>query len=289
MPEVIDQVQETFLPALQAPLEGRLVPSPYNFEFTGEDALMLVVHNSQPGAVVAVHYRMQPQKGPAVAHAYQFTPTSDRARNVTVLEMGSGYLLNLVAFAATGSPRLGQLYVKVEVIRGRGDARVALGTLVQDYVTSIQSVAWPGSPLRSSFENGGYLRHITGTDPAAGTTITETVPTGARWSLICFQAVFTTSAVAGNRTPFIDFRDGVVLLRSYVPTTYPANSVNVFLFWAHGMPMETALFPSRVLAGLPTAPILLAGQTIVVGSEGLDAGDNFAAPEFVVNEWLEAA
>jgi len=288
MPTLLERLPEEYLPALAAPLEGRLVPSPYNFEFTGEDALRLTVHNSQPGVVVALHYRMKPPAGSIHASAYAFAPAADRSASATEFAIGLGYLLNVTLFCSSGAPTRGQTFARLQVIRGRGAAAVVLGTVVQGYITGNQDRAWPGSPLEGSLEGDGYVRFIIGTAPAATSECRETVPTGARWDLLSVVVELTTSAVAGTRRPNVGFDDGVT---RHVRTTNPGTltaGLTASHYWVQGLPLDTVIGGESATAGLPVSMRLIAAHAWHTMTGAMQAGDQYGAPRFMVREWLEA-
>lgn len=289
MPELLEQVQEEILvPMAPAPIEGQLAPSPYNFEFTGEDQLALTVHNSLAGVRVAVHWRMKPRRGPIIANRQEFTPATDRSASSLEFGIGEGYLLNLVAFASAGSPRRGQTFVRVRVIRGRDASAVALGSAIQGYVTGNQDRAWPGSPLEGSLEGDGYIRAITGTNPAAGSELSETVPTGARWEVMALLATLVTDATATNRRPTIRLDDGAShYFQVGAPDEWGANTTQE-VCWASGAWLTTTIDPDSPLCGFPQGIVLLAGHRIRTNTRNFQAGDNWSAPLFVIREWLEA-
>ncbi|MGB2711404.1 MAG: hypothetical protein WBC33_07790 [Conexibacter sp.] len=282
-----DVLEEVLTPQLPAPVAGALAPSPYNFEFTGEDALRLTAHNSQAGAVVAVHYRMKRRDGSLVAHAQPLALTSDRAANTLEFPIGEGYLLNVSVFASSGAPRRGQTFVRLQVIRGLAAAAIVLGTLVQGYVTGNQDRAWPGSPIEGATNGDGYVRHVTGTDPAAGINMNESVPTGARWRLLAFVSTLLTDANVANRRPLLGLSvSGQTRVRVPAPATIPASTQTNF-WWALDLIGATANGTVDIVTGLPDAPVLLAGDIINVQVSGFQAGDDWAAPAFAVEEWLE--
>lgn len=288
MPET-ELVPETLLTPAPVPgLAEPRAPSPWHFQFTGEDALRLTVHNSQVGVVIAVNYRIQPPSGPTIAHAHAFTPTSDRSTSTVEWPLGLGYLLNVSLFTSTGAPKRGQTFARLQIIRGRGGAGVVLGTIVQGYVTGNQDRAWPGSPLEGSLEGDGYYRFIVGTDPAAGAHPLEVVPTGARWALSTWRVGLTASAVAGTRVPRLTFTfGGTPCHRSPSPGSVTAGSSADF-HWATGMALETVLGGNIAVAGLPIGMVLIEGMDVRMATTAFDTADNYDTPVFTVREWLEA-
>lgn len=268
----------------------RVIASPFQWLFTGEDAFRIVVFNSLAGVRVRVQGRFLLRDGRVQVLNEEVVPTSDRLATTRNFQPGSGFLLNLSVFASSGAPVIGQTYVMVQIIRGFSGAQIVLGALLGGYITAAQHLAYPGSPIQSSIEGGGYYRAITGTDPAAGNLAEEVVPTGARWELISYTILFVTSAVVGNRRPFVYMTDGAQFLSfDYVPTDVPASSV-VICNWHRGAGAAVPPAASGIQVGsLAEGIILSAGHVITGSADGLDAADDFQAPTFTVREWLEAA
>jgi len=278
---------ETVHPAEAAPVQGEFAAVRQGFYFTDDDGIRVSVANAVAGAAVEIHYRMRTAEGPSFANAHRFVPTSDRLVTSQDFALGAGELLNLVAFASAGSPKIGQTFVIVDAIRGRGNAAIVLGTLLQDYVTARQRVAWPGSPLRNSLDGPGVVRTITGTQPAAGVNISETVPTGARWQAIALSVDLLTSATVGTRTPTL------IIGPTGHPTMFAPNartlpaSTSRSLSWAAGMTLENTYASNLQSSALPTDAPLLAGDRLYTVTSGLDVADQYGPPDYYVREWLE--
>lgn len=280
-------VTETIYPALAAPLQGGLAPSPYNFEFTGDDGLRLTVNNSQSGVRVAVNYRVHRRENTSHASSFGFTPTADRAANTFEFAIGEGYLLNVSVFASSGTPKRGQCFIRLQVIRGNGASAIVLGTIAQGYVTAGRDLAWPGSPLENSTAGDGYLRSIIGTDPAAGMMMSETVPTGARWDVLALAIRLATDATAVTRRVEILYTDGINrYMRVANPATMGASDSQLF-FWGQGLPLTTLVEPGANQAGLISNLSLIGGHEVGTLVDYMQAGDNLAAPLLLVREWLE--
>lgn len=282
-------LEEVLVPQLPAPIAGALAPSPYNFEFTGEDQIRLTVHNSQSGCRVAVHWRLLDRHGKIQANRHELTPASDRSASSVELSIGEGYLLNMTAFASAGAPVRGQTFVRVQVVRGRDAAAVVLGTAIQGYVTAQQDRAWPGSPLEGSLEGDGYIRVIDGTDPPAGSEILESPPTGARWQLLVFTVRLDCSAAVADRRTLLRV-DNIVrnVFLSVCQVTLAATEGRN-MTWAQGAWLETAIWSLQPVAGLSDQLMVIAGESVRTETANFQAGDNYGAPHFLVREWLEAA
>lgn len=257
--------------------------------FTGEDALRLVVINSLVGVSVTLQGRFLPRGGVRPdPFVHVVTPSSDRMPSTFDRPLGDGFLLNCSLIVTSGAPLVGHTYVMLQVIRGSTGATIVLGCLLGGYVTAMQHVAYPGSPIESSIAGGGVLRTILGTDPPAGAEVSETVPAGARWELLALAATLVADATPANRLPSLLLdAGGNAFTRVIQPVLTAASGSNAY-YWAQGLPVETGL-GGVPLAGIPTAPVLLAGGRFRTATSAMQAGDNWTAPLFVVREYLEAA
>jgi len=134
---------------------------------------------------------------------------------------------------------------------------------------------------------GGTVRVITGTDPAAGVEITETVPAGRVWKLNSFRAQLVTDATVANRTLRLIIDDGTTTLFDYYSAlASQAASQTIAYNFSIGLSAPTV---SSAL-GVANAPlgegfILGPGYRIRTLASGLVAGDNWGAPVFQVVQY----
>lgn len=265
----------------------RVIASPFQFAVSEDDNLQIVSANSAAGVVLAIQGRRLTSAGTIEPFAFVHTPNTDRSTKTENYKLGGGALLNLVIFASTGSPRIGQTYASARIIRGLSSVTVLLGALLGGYVTAAQPLAYPGSPVESSISGGGYLRSFYGSDPAPGAQVSETVPTGARWEVISFSADLATDGTVATRRPHVLFDDSFfTFMRSANPGTSPASN-NQRFFWGQGLSHETTISVAAPQAGLLTNVSLLAGHRVTTSIDAAGANDNWSAPLLVVKEWLE--
>lgn len=277
---------ESLLPGILG--RAKVVVSPYPFATQDDDSLRITVVNSLPGVTVEVHGRLVTRAGDATPFRYVLAPTSNRLATSQDFRLSGGFVSNLSAFAANGSPLIGQTFVIVQIVRGAGLASFLLGTLLSAYVTATQPIGWPGTPIQSSIEGGGYPRHIVGSDPNPGFEVSEVVPTGARWRLHHFSVLIALSAAAPVRRPHLWL---LFPNLSYWFSQSPfdlAASTTRDLMWAEGTQCIGNTDPRYVNMPLPSGMTMLAGSQLVTITDGLDAGDNYNAPTYTVDEWLEA-
>jgi hypothetical protein len=279
--------ERTFIAAPIADAGNRVIASPFQFAVDGTDNMRLSVANSLAGVVVALDGRFLDDAGVITAFHHTFTPTADRMVTSKVLALGKGFVLNLTCYASEGAPRIGQTFVKLDVIRGFSGATIALGTMLQGYITTKQALGWPGSPITSSLDGGGYGRAFVGSDPGPGTQIVETVPAGARWEVFSFAAELATSGTVITRQPHLLIDNGgKVCFRSPNPGTIGGAAVLRF-YWAVDTPLATVIDATAPLAGIGTLPELLAGYRVTTAITNGQPGDNWGEPYMMIREWLE--
>ncbi len=271
-------------------IRGVVIPSFAQFATTGEDNLRIQTCGAVSGVNVSVQGRfLDALTGKIIPFDYTVSVTSTRLIVTNDFPLGTGYLLNISA-VVSGFVFLGQVFLIVSIIRGLGGGTFLLGTLIAGYITSFQSLGWPGTPINNSIETGGYYRSIVGTAPAAGVEIKETCPTGARWELISLELRLTTSNVAAARNPKLQlFVGGTLVYQAYGALLFNANS-NAKLYAS-----QLALRDSTgVIAGiqyealpLPRGHRLLQSDFFQTATDALDPGDQWQSPQYLVREWLE--
>lgn len=266
--------------------QGRLSSSA--FFFAGEDRLRLRTFGSLASVVVTLEGRMLTVAGDVQPFAATHVPNSDRTVATTFHDVGPGFLLTASLRVSTGSPLVGQVFGVLEVVRGLGATVSLVGVLLQGELTAPQRLAWPGSRLRHSIEGPGIIRRVTGTDPAAAAEISETVPTGARWRLLNLLVTLVTDGNAANRDPRLTIDDGATV---YVDQALGANvtaSTTTQINMASRV-IRNAIAQARTLSIPIPDLVLLAGHRLITITTNIQAGDNYGAPELLVQEWLEGA
>lgn len=145
-------------------------------------------------------------------------------------------------------------------------------------------------------EGRGQIRTITGTNPAAGAEISETVPTNARWKLLSFTAVLVADGNASNRFANLVIDNGTTAnrragpMRQGVAQTASQTRTHIWSI-GHG-PMsrdaDNITDTDSILVGyfMGDVGLLPPAARIRTITTGLLAGDNYAAPIFQVEEWV---
>lgn len=206
--------------------------------------------------------------------------SSDRSLSSEAFAITAPPRLLTVRAASTGVKR-GTCFVRIS-LRVEG---VVMATLFADYVTDTVAPAYPNGRVSSSIEGPGLIRSITGTDPAAGVEISESVPTGALWQLLGLSFTFIADATVASRETHTVIDDGTTILYQSGPSALVAAS-GASRFSLSGL---QAFSSSSSLRALPfNSPNfkLLAGYRIRTSTVNLQAGDNYATPQLLVEEWI---
>lgn len=261
--------------------------APSAFYMTGEDALQLTVACSAAGVRVRVSGRFLGFDGVPRPFSHDILATNDRVVSSLVRALGEGWLLNLHCAVVSGTTAYGSCWARVQVVRGLAASGIVLGTLCAGYVTSVQVIAFPGGRIQNMVEGPGNIRSITGTDPAAGAEMTETVPTGARWKLLALSIRFVTDATVVNRLPVLQYDDGTTIHFASDPEAAQVASLDHRWVTGPAIARLGAAWQTRQWAA-PAPVLLAAGSRIRTATDGIQAGDNWGAPQLLVEEWIDA-
>lgn len=280
---------QEFISTTRRPQVGFLregVPPPAALYIFRDDNLNLESWGSVAGVGLLIAGRVMLPDGSITQFVFNHTPSSDRSRGSTDFQLTEGYLLGLTVIESTALVKRGQVFARANLIRGQGAAARLDQVLCEGYVAQFQPLWWPPGKQNSAIEGPGVLRTITGTNPAAGVDWSETVPTNAVWRLISIRALLTASAVVANRRPVLRLDDGATQFFTVQGAADQTASQAVGWNWSQGGPAPVMIgaFHSSFL---PVGVLLYEGYRVYVNTSGLQAGDDWAAPGILVEEWIQ--
>lgn len=269
------------------------VPAPFRFGLaaggvfvSNDENIRITALNSLAGVRLALEARLLSLEGTIETIRVELVPTSDRVASSAIAGMREGWLLMGHVRPLAGAPRRGQCYARVEIVRGRTGDVQPIATLGGGYVTETSSLVWPGAPCEDSAAGRGVIRSITGTDPAAGVEPSDTVPTNARWGLMAWRARLVADATVATRTPQFIIDDGTTIVwRWDAGTSATASTSRDYHAGVVGYASPVSI--SEVSMALPAGLVLPGGYRIRTLTSGLQAGDNWGAPQLLVEEWIE--
>ncbi len=254
-------------------------------------------------------------------------PANDRTLTTTRYQIGvDGTLTGIEVETIAGSPSR-DLFVKVTL---EDDQKIEMGTLCQGYIDGAttphgsgakpikatwnlrldswgyvsnvnlvlrgtilskkrQAGGWTGTN-EDSLTGQGKLRQITGSTPAAGAEVSETVPTGARWKLLSCHLYLLNSATVATREPSLQqgYAASAILTRVYSNAASTANGA-ARMYHSIG----TQIIDSTQSGNSQTLPLpdilMLAGWSIKTTTAALQAGDQYNAPLMLVEDYIDIA
>ncbi len=266
-------------------IEAHWSPGPWLF--TAEDNLQLDSVCSQSGVTVTVNGVVLSADFQLLPFSWTHSPNSNRTVATTRVSLGTGWLQHARILVTGGAAKQGECFVALRVCRGTTSNAIILGTIAAGYITTVTDLYTPGGTILTALDGAGTVRSITGTTPAAGVDILETVPTNARWEVLAFTAQLTTSAAVANRVVGLTIDDGTnIYFRDSPAFTQTASLIDIYS-WAEAQSKMAAPGSSFVLGNLPGGNRLLAAHRIRTSTIALAAADQWTAPQYLVREWLE--
>lgn len=269
---------------------GKVITSPFQFYADGTENLRLRIWSSI-ATTVGLSGRWLRTNNEVHQFRHDFSTTTDRLPVEFNIPIDAGYMLScsLGIFGSTVT-RIGQVFVQLALVRGRGDAALECGTILQGYVATSHWIAFPGSPIMHSLEGPGFKHLELPANPLAGNDFRVPVPEHAMWRIYYVYAVFVTSAVAGNRFPQFGINSGVatVLNRVQAPQVVGAGAGFNF-FWSPNIPFGPAATAIANCVQIPMPEPYYALQLHEVRSDtvGILGGDQWSTVRLLVEEWLD--
>lgn len=224
--------------------------------------------------------------GEVVPFVFSFAPTGDRLPSSAQFHVGEGFLLSMRARLRPTTFQRGVIYATAGIERGTTPGQTTVQTLLAGYIHSTFQPSWPPGYAEPAVGGKGNIRSITGTDPAANTEVSETVPTHALWRPLALRVRLVTDGTAATRLVHVLLDDGTTTL-VLVPAaaTQVASLTRDYSAAPFGVTVTTSA--TEILIPLPSGILLRAGHRIRTSTENLQATDNYGAPQLLVEEWIE--
>src|SRR5574337_660004 len=262
---------------------GWNLPSPL---YVDEDSNLQLAVRTSLGVTLTLRARYMLCDGSAHGEEVQFAPVADFAEHTVNVRLRRGYLISLLVFASGGTPRRGHTYVVVRLVRGLSGDVQPVHVLAKGYIVAGAGLFWPGGPYEDSVSGMGLISAATGTDPAAGVQISETVPIGGRWRIRSVRATLVTSAVVAARQVHLVIDDGAtIILESVCTSTQAASLTRNYNAAAYGASPGSVASELYIL--IPPDLVLFQGWRIRTAVDLFDAGDNWGAAEIWIEAWTE--
>jgi len=253
---------------------------------TANDQLVVQMLNGQASIAVRVSLRLLLPTGEIKEVAEDYSPPATRVTQNYWIPLPESYLLTATVIG-WGGLKVGGCWVRCLLVYGGPKCHTYPALLVAGYVADFSGLAWPYPRYIHPCEGPGRLRLIVGTDPAPGNEITESVSTGARWRVLSIRATLVTDSTAATRAVLLSLWDGATLFYQSCSLVDQPASNTYYYQWAQGIDRSTVQRFGRVQDQLPMGLCLTAGQSFTSNTAALQAGDNWGAPVYLVEEWIE--
>lgn len=262
------------------------IPPPGALLLSSDERIFVAAFNSLTDNTIIITGRLLRPDGTVTLLNQTLALTADRAANLLIFPGYEGALLSLFVLSAAPTSLIGSCYVHVAVLRGSDNNSLLTGLLCQGYVTNSHAINWPGGDSQEPTDGAGLIRSISGTDPAPGAEISETVPTGARWRLLGIRSGMVADANVATRVAQLVMTDGATTIM-LVPPSASQTAGQTRTYNATGAPIYPAVSASQLGWTLPPYMLLPAGAIISTVTLNLQVGDNWTTPQLLVEEWLD--
>lgn len=134
--------------------------------------------------------------------------------------------------------------------------------------------------ITSDLDGPGEMLSLTGTNPAAGSEISESVPTCTIWRLWGGYATLVADAGVANRRVNVYIDDGTNnIFRSVSASVQTASQTETYTIGPHAVVVDNHWIPT------PPGMLLMPGWKITTSTALIEAGDNWSAPQLTVEAW----
>ncbi len=258
-------------------------PSQYLY-MRDEDSLNIVTRGNTVATTGRFAWRWLTAEGEVKEGTKPLLGFGPGAANTLNIPMAEGWLLSFSLQMANGGGAGQWGFAQVYITRASAPTLAGYGLIFQDYIPLNTGTGWPQATSKAVTDGAGTLRSITGTTPAAGAEISETVPNFIRWNLVGWRAILTTNATVANRNVSVQLTDGTnAFFKGASFQNQPASLA--FPYSAINSMTALANLGGDIMVVLPIPIGLKTGFKIQTVTAGLQAGDQWSAPQYLVQEW----
>jgi len=150
----------------------------------------------------------------------------------------------------------------------------------------IEPGGWTGTDEDSLGGKGNMIYRV-GTDPAADTETSDTIPTGAIVILRAYYVRYVTDSTAANRHSSLTSTSGGNFLWLTPAGVVQTASLTVEYGWASGYDRMATILVNMLNSPLANDYPMDAGTVIATSTTLRDPQDNYGAPMLSSEEWLK--
>lgn len=249
------------------------------------DRILVRSWNTLAGSTFVVRARILNRKGEIEPQDFTEGPTSDQLLTSDSFGLSDGILVGLTVRPTVDTKR-GETYCEIRLGLGSTATFFDEYRLCRGYVAVEGGPKWPFGIDEPAVAGRGFLRSITGTNPAAGSEIQETVGSNLVQKLLSLRASLVLDTNTPTRFPTLRLDDGTTVYFDSGTTTGHGANASLQFHWFPGAPVNVN---SANHITLPLSNNRLLKETFRINTEvtNLQVGDDWSAPQYLVEEWLE--
>jgi hypothetical protein len=256
--------------------------------YVGVDDVLQLTNFSNAGSNnVTVNVRMLGLDG--LIHPLQFATITGGGRTASTIRFNlmEGWLLSAEVMSTNGVSGGSYIYAVLGLSRAPFGAANTYHILCEGYIASSAGLCYPTSSNQRQTDGAGLIRSVNQAAPAAGADLQITVPTAARWRLVCFRATLTTSVAVANRLVSLTVDDGAtVYFESPSGISLAASLSNIYNFSDSSGYMTAAGF-AKSNGPIASNLFLTGGHRINTLTTAIQAADQWSSAQFQVVEWQD--
>jgi hypothetical protein len=214
--------------------------------------------------------------GTIVVNVFDISAGASGGQASATVNLVEGFLLSITARMNSNAVR-GQVYTAAFLKRPSLTTNPSVLQLFADYCTVNIPCGFPAGRSIYPTEGPGNVRQITGTTPAAGAEINEVVPSSTRWRVVAFTFSLVTSATVANRTTS---SPNSKLQPASTTITFVGTPGGTFTDDLIASPAET------IVLTMPPSHWLETNGHVRTNTLNIQAGDQYSAPLYYVEEWV---
>ena len=163
---------------------------------------------------------------------------------------------------------------------------VVVQQLTSGYLYAQKALSWPNTQQVDLRPNGGRIQRKIPTTPSPGHAIEITVPSGEVWRVQDMTFILTTSAtVATRRVKVRIMTQYDETIATWSNTDQTASQSRVYHMADYGVIQDEAE-GSDILITLPSAFVLIGGDTIRIDASSIQSGDQFNPAEITIEKYF---
>ena len=252
---------------------------------TTDDTIVVGAATTLNDEVVTVSYRLLKAGGQVVFGQFTVAPAASRTVSVHAEPLAEGFLLSVSCKAAVATTR-GETFVRLFLTNSALGQGQPSYMLMADYVTTAMAPGHPNGRQLAPVEGPGHITTVAVPNPPIGSDWAMAVFPNSRWRLISWTGTLDTSAVAGTRVPCFQVNSGAAAAFKGGAAA-GIGPGTIMQFCGSALTAVTSASISVINVPIPPNEFLFSGGTFQTNTDGLQAGDAWAAITLQVEEWLD--